>query len=327
MADLLKDFTGADITTIDEEVYIPIIENILYKNDFSIIVGMQKTNKSILAMQMACCMSSGTPFLGAFAVPKPLTVWYFGTEGKVNEIKDRFVRMSKIIPTNFDNIVLFSSTQFKFNVLSAKKELEKVLYKYESKLPSVIFIDSLYSSYKGKLTEEDAWNNFVTIVRGLMEVCNESACVLAHHMTKERRDDRGNVISQNDSNTFGSTFILGAVDHCFTIEKCRKDNRDRIIKCATQRSGNIIEHMRVRFHEPEPLYLSLISNHGEEEQRIAKLLGTNAYADGLTSGELLKKTKISKSLFSIVLGEMVTRNKITKTGGRKGKYKLTRGER
>lgn len=326
MNDLIKDFTGNDITTIDEEIYIPIIENILYKNDFSMIVGMQKTNKSILSMQMACCISSGTPFLGAFDVPVPKVVWYFGTEGKVNEIKDRFVRMSKIIPTDFNNIVLFSSTQFKFNNGSARKLLEQILFKYKHMLPSVIFVDSLYSSYNGKLTEDDSWNDFVTVLRGFMEVCGDASCVLAHHMTKERRNEKGEIIPQNDSNTYGSTFILGSLDHCFTIEKCKKEEKDRIIKCTTQRSGNIVEHMRVRFYEPEPLYLALISNHVEEEKKVMTLLSTNAYEDGLSHGELLKRTKITKSLFNMVIGEMVTRKKILKTGGRKGLYILNTGK-
>ena len=319
---LIRPYTGDDILKIPEESYIPIVENILYKNDLAVAVGKYKSNKSILAMQLTCSTSSGTPFLNMFEVPTPQIVWYFSTEGKDNEIKDRFLRMSKIIPTNLENIILFCSTQFKFNTDTGIDIIKQLVKKYKDKLPSLIVIDSLYSGFKGTLIKDDQMNEFITVVRGLMEACNNSACFITTHMTKESVDANGKPIPQTSNNAYGSVFLLGQADHVFTIEKCRKNGMERIISCTAenQRSGNIIEKVRVLFNEPSPLYLSLIPFHKEEEHKITKLL--SAYKEGLSAKELKLKSKIKQSLLYMVLNEMVGDGKIVKSETYSGKYTL-----
>jgi len=319
-----RDYTGQDILDISEKAYIPIIEGILYKNDLSLLIGKYKSNKSIFAMQLACSISSGSPFLGVFEVPEPQVVWYFATEGKDNDIKDRFLRMSSVIKTDLNNIVLICSTQLKFNTLSGQKCANEIMMKYHTKLPALIIIDSLYSGFKGTLIKDDQVNEFITTIRHLMEFCNDSACLMTHHMTKEQKDNEGRTLPQSDANAYGSVFLLGQADTCFTIEKCKKNKDDRILKCENERSGKTIESLRVKFHEPEPLYLTLVSNHTEEEKKILHML--YGYKDGLDAKELRKLTNIKKTQVYVVLGELLMKGKIIKDKTHGGIYTLARGD-
>lgn len=312
--EIFRTYTGAEILEIPEETYIPIINNILYKNDMVGIIGKYKSNKSVLAMQMACAITSGKPFLDTFTVPEAKNVWFFATEGKDNELKDRFLRMSNMIPVDFDKLVLICSTQLKFNTKMGINTIEKLLERYHDKLPNAIFIDSMYSGFKGTLISDEAMNEFLTRIRFLAEQCNDAACTITHHFNKESKDKDGKVIVQNSTNSYGSVFFMGQADHCFTIERCKKEERERIIKCnsADQRSGNIIEKMRVKFNEPDPLYLELCSMHKEEEEKIKTLLMDNPR--GMTNKEIMAKMKIKKSLYYAVINEMETRGKLNKSG-------------
>ena len=312
--EIFRTYSGQEILEIPEETYIPIINNILYRNDMVGILGKYKSNKSILAMQMACAISSGKPFLDTFKVPEAKNVWFFSTEGKDNELKDRFLRMSSTVPVDFNKLVLICSTQLKFNSNIGKRSVEKIIERYHEKIPDAIFIDSMYSGFKGTLVSDENMNDFLTVIRSLAEQCNNAATCITHHFNKESKDKEGKVIAQNSMNSYGSVFFMGQADHCFTIERCKKDERDRIVKCKSedQRSGNIIETMRIRFNEPDPLFMQLCSMHKEEEDMVEAILLKNPR--GLTNKEIMVKTKIKKSLYYAVINEMDARGKINKGG-------------
>lgn len=325
-SEIFRTYTGDQIKEIPEDSYTPLINNILYKNDMVGVLGKYKSNKSILAMQMACAISSGKPFLKIYNVPQSHNVWYFSTEGKDNELKDRFLRMSKIIPVNFDKLVLICSTQLKFNSKTGWDSVEKVLERHRDKLPGAIFIDSMYSGFKGTLVSDEHMNDFLTRVRFLAEKCDNAACVITHHFNKEQKDKDGNIMKQTTTNAYGSVFFMGQADHCFTIERCHKDQqKERIIKCSTedQRSGNIVERIRVVFHEPDPLYLDRINIHKEEEEKITKIL--RIASEGLYTSELINRSKITKSLVYDVVNEMIESGKAHKLGNYNGKIVLSEG--
>ena len=67
------------------------------------LIAKEKIGKSILAMQMGCNISSGTPFLDLFDVPYAMPVWYFAAEGKDRDMKQRLFNMSKAVTVNKDN--------------------------------------------------------------------------------------------------------------------------------------------------------------------------------------------------------------------------------
>ena len=98
-------YEGQEIITLSEQKQEAIIEGLIYENDTIMLVAPPKMSKTVLSVQMACSLSSGTPFLDSLDIPTPIKVMYIATEMKDEELKDRFIRTSNHIQTNFDNLI------------------------------------------------------------------------------------------------------------------------------------------------------------------------------------------------------------------------------
>lgn len=316
---LFREYSGSGIIDIKEEVYIPVVANIINKGDLVIMNGREKSNKSTFAMQLACNVSSGTPFLNTFTVPKAGIVWYFSTEGKDNEFRERIIRMRKIIPVNLDNVKLFCSSQFRINTDTGYNAISILLEQNKDHLPILIIIDSVYSCFSGSLKEDDTVRDFLGRIRWMCERCNGAAAFLYHHLKKPTQREGGGYYPATDQDAYGSAFFGGQADHMFRIEISDKVKLDRKVYCETQRSGQIIEEMDLHLNEPDPFYLSLVGAHDAEQDIISKLLVQ--HIDGLPAYQIMNITKIKKSLCYIALNELVGKGRIMK-GGYGGKYTI-----
>lgn len=318
---LFREYNGNNIIEIPKDTYTPIVDSIIHKGDLVMMNGYRKSNKSTFAMQLACNVSSGTPFLGTFAVPKAGYVWYFSTEGKDAEFRERIIRMMKVVPANLDNIILFCSSQFKINTVPGKQAIESTVEKYKDKLPLLIIIDSVYSGFKGSLIDDETVNDFLTAVRYLSELCGDSAMWLTHHLKKPVRGTDGKFFAISDlEGGFGSVFFGGQADHVFRVDYSPKDKLDRMVVCETQRSNKIIEEIPLHLNEPDPFYLCIVGTHDKEHDVLIKLL--RGCSTGLSASEVIKKSGVTSSLCYMALNELASKGIIKKLDGYGGKYVL-----
>ena len=95
------------------------------------------------------------------------------------------------------------------------------------------------------------------------------------------------------------------------MERCNKEHNHFILKCESQRSGDIIETTRLKLYEPDPLYFEVVSMHYEEMKQIKDCLGI--YKDGLTNKKLLEKLKIRKSTYCSAKKELLEKGEIVQT--------------
>ena len=317
--DLIRKYTGKQIIEIDHDVYIPIVDNILYKGDLVVLGGKYKANKSTFAMQLACSISCGKPFLNTFNVPKAHPVWIFSTEGKDDETRERFLRMIKAVPADLDNITLFCSTQLKINTPDGIKDLQRLVENTpQDRLPGFIVIDSVYSGFKGSLTKDDIVNDYMTNVRWLSENCNDASTLLSHHYKKVTDDKDGNKRHQTDEDIYGSVFFMGQADTVFTIEKSSKDKMARVVKCETQRSNKIVEEMHLLLNEPDPFFLSMADAHDKEKVLISAVILKEP--KGLSAGDIIAKVPCGKSTTYAVLGKLLSDGTIFKSSKYSGLY-------
>ena len=135
--------SGKELFELSEDSNEPLVEGMLYRNDYIMLTAQAKVGKTIFMQQLTANMTSGQPFLGVFEIPKPLTVWYFATEGKADALKDRFIRINKKNPIDTERL-LFFPTFFRFNTEIGVKCLEKIVNENLDKNPDVIIIDALY---------------------------------------------------------------------------------------------------------------------------------------------------------------------------------------
>ena len=320
-------YEGDNLFEIDEDMKEPLIEGVLYKEDFVQLIAEDKQGKTILNMQMAASLSSGTPFLGVFDVPEAVPIWYFAHEGKAYDMQDRLLRINTGCTVNPDNFTLFSSSRFQWDDENNKETIEWLLDTYRDRLPKVIFIDPLYAACNGNLNDAKNMGDFIKAVKYIASYCGASI-VLVHHMKKNQRDDKGQHYTRNDSDGYGSAAFKWAVDHVFFIDKFKyqdkesydKDNPDRILRCNTQRSGNIASGIRIRLQQGNPLGFHVVEKHLEGQHKIITLLKTKP--EGLTNDELMNLSKIKKSSFFTIKNELLANNQIVGFGSRPKKFKL-----
>jgi archaellum biogenesis ATPase FlaH len=319
---LYKIIRGQEILTVDDENIEPIIEGILYPKDYTMIVAEEKMGKTIIAQQLNCNLTTGKPFLGSFNIIKPVKVWHFLTEGKENDIKDRYIRMSHGIDINVDNLTLIP-TLFRFNTEDGIEALREIIEEGKNNRPDVIIIDSLYPAIKGSLRDEEVVNDFHHIIRAMQNELN-CAVILIHHFSKRSRTPDGKIIERSDKDSFGSAFFGAAVDHVIWLDKWAYDGsedkgNDKILKCDTQRSGKIFDSIRIRLNEPDPLYFEAVSKHLEERHRITEILKSSKNL--ILGADLMKRARVGRTVMFQVLKDLENSNNLIREGSdRNRKY-------
>jgi len=317
---ILRGYTGKDLMHLSEEKAKPLVEGFLFENDYVMVAAPPKIGKSILMQQLACALSSGEPFLDTFDVPNPVNVWYFATEGKDEDTKDRIIRMSHARPVDPGKIFLFCSAGLRFNTPLGQKLLESIEQQWGEKYPpKVIIIDALYRAVKGSIKDDDVVNEFHQIVGALADKY-DAAVIIIHHMKKPVYFESGNKQERSDDDVFGSTFLKASVDQMYWLDKCEKNAKDIILKCDTQRSGNAIEGLRLTLVEPDPLYFKITSMYQEEIHRVLTVLGS--HKKGMMIEEIMKATSLKRSTLYLCLKELIDLGKITKGINRPVIYKV-----
>jgi len=220
-----RTYRGEEIFQLSDTKLEAIVEGLLYENDTMMIVAPPKMSKTVFSVQLACNISSGTPFLGILDIPKPCRVLYIATEMKDEELKDRFIRTAKHVTTVPDNLILVCTkgSAFKLNTQMGHTLMDILIQDIRANPPKVIFIDSVYKAFHGSLKDDDSVNEFLTEVDRISAEF-DAAVVLVHHLKKASRDMYNNEHRASDADTYGSQFLLGAVDQVVRLEK---DNQGR----------------------------------------------------------------------------------------------------
>lgn len=314
---LYKVIKGQDILTLSDESIDPIIEGILYPKDYIMIVAEEKMGKTIIAQQLSCNLTMGQPFLNIFNIPKPMNVWYFITEGKEDDIKDRFIRMKNGVEIDINRLCLIP-TLFRFNTPLGENVLEEIVNNNDKIKPDVLIIDSLYPAIKGSLRDEAVVNDFHFLIRWIQQELN-CAVILIHHFSKRVRTPDGKIIERSDKDLFGSAFFAAAVDHVIWLDRWNYDKNekgnDKILKCDTQRSGKIFDSVRIRLLQPDPLYFESVDKHLEEKHRVIEVLKS---AKGfIPSKEITEKARIGRTVLFQILRNLKDDNLLLQEGERK----------
>lgn len=304
MGKLYSIVEGDELFNIPEDSKRYLIDGVLGERDHIVIVAEPKMGKTILAQQMACSLTSGEDFLGIYKVRKPVNVWYFATEGRDDDLRDRFIRINKMVRLDTNKLKLIPCN-FRFNTSVGLKCLDEIKAVLADSPPGLIIIDALYRAIMGSLIKDDVINEYYHVI-GLIQSEFQCAATTIHHMRKPSKDPSTNKpYDMNDRDMYGSTFILGGVDHCIWIEdyKKSKDKFDKVLRCDSQRSGNVgLDGLRIRLNQPDPLGFTVLSRYKEEKERIIDLL--RIYKAGMSINELGKKLDRGSSTLYVVKKEM-----------------------
>lgn len=181
-----------------------IVDNLMKSNGLYCLVARPKVGKSLLALQLANSIATGTTFLGFRTSPSP--VLYISTEMNSTQIIDRIDKMD--LNFNDENFVMIEQnpSERKLNLMDLQIQFQDFANEYNGKF---VVID-MFSGID--LNNGYDLNNYQdmgqVVIPKFRELCKKYnfTILLVHHLNK-------------NNTSLGSTAIDGSVDGKITLKQ------------------------------------------------------------------------------------------------------------
>lgn len=161
-----------------------VVEDIIETNSLNLIFGDPESGKSLLAIDIACCIASGTPFHGHPC--KHGRVVYVAGEGE-SGLKRRFDAWSTVTKIAIPNDTVFLSTEPQSLCSQGSQAIVQSISKIHP--PSLIIIDTLSRNFgDGDENSTTDMNRFIKALDEIRRIHSSAILVLHHpgHMDKHR---------------------------------------------------------------------------------------------------------------------------------------------
>lgn len=295
----------------------PLIDKILWKRDNVFLIAHEKVGKSILALQMACALSSGQTFLGEYTVIEATDVLYIQVEGKLAETKNRIESMLKVNDCDQTRVHIAFLPAVALDTVEGFNHL--VAYIDSKKLkPKVIIIDPLYQAMEGDLIDNRACRQMTKNLRYLSDMY-DATMILVHHTHRPVRFE-GRAINEGDDALFGSFVWKAWPDHILLIE-LDKRSKIRVLSCNTQRSNNIMEKDELILTDKPGLSFERKEDEGKPYELKVRRIVEAGGKDGWTREEIGEKSGLSMSSVDKSLRKLMRTGEIERENKRPVKYR------
>ena len=201
-----------------------IVENFMKSNGLYCLVARPKVGKSLLALQLANSVATGTNFLGLRTSPSPIL--YISTEMNFSQIIDRIDKMK--LEFTDDNFRLKEQeiNERKLNLMDLQLEFQE----FASDLKGKFVIIDMFSGID--LNNGYDLNNYQDmgqyVIPKFRELCKRYnfTILLIHHLNKNNK-------------SLGSTAIDGSVDGIITFDLVLKRNKDLTFEVSETDSNDL----------------------------------------------------------------------------------------
>lgn len=286
--------TGDDLLKLleHEVTYSPIIEGLFYEEDSSLISSAPGLGKSMVSIQLAMELSSGSPAFGGLYVPKPRKVWYIQMERSLTESLSRVSHLKST--TDFDAHNLFIDTELQAMNWLKTGSLEKIIERGKTINADVIFIDPLYGIASG-LSKDEVGSD---VAKLLTIIKKELKCAfwINHHTTKDVYDKDGKKIEKDDP-FYGAQWLKAHVTGSY-IFKHHEIGNEWNNKKDSHFPKNMLKDMILHYDEESGRSVIKIE-YGEVKDRLRMFfnLSFRSGKKSLTLEEITSKTSVSQSQF------------------------------
>jgi hypothetical protein len=293
-----------------------LVEGIIKEKDSVILVGNEKSGKSLFIFQLICSLTSGQPFIDTYAVTKPTKVAYFQLEGELEDSQDRMIRLSHTLELHPDLFHIYFYGPLELQSEERMEAVRETIIKNGK--PDILIIDPVYFAFSGSLNNDDIVRNFIGNIRKLKEQL-DCAVILVHHTHKQRWATDGFQIDEGDDAIFGSKFLKAWADHILLFMYDAKKNI-RTLSCTTQRSGDIIKKCELTLIEPDPLYFEPLDKNPTSEILISNLLHSEKNRDGMLKDDICMALSIPANTFYASTKKLFSQKVIIKSKSRPTVY-------
>ena len=207
-----------------------IVHNLMKSNGLYCLVARPKVGKSLLALQLANAIATGTNFLGFRTSPSP--VLYISTEMNFSQIIDRIDKMN--LQFNDENFRLKEQeiNERKLNLMDLQLEFQEFSYNLKGRFVIIDMFSGIDMNNGYDLNNYQDMGQYV--IPKFRELCKKYnfTILLIHHLNKNNK-------------SLGSTAIDGSVDGIITL-KLDQNLKNKILFSYESRDYESIEFVLKR---------------------------------------------------------------------------------
>lgn len=207
-----------------------IVDNLMKSNGLYCLVARPKVGKSLLALQLANAIATGTNFLGFRTSPSPIL--YISTEMNFSQIIDRIDKMN--LQFNDENFRLKEQeiNERKLNLMDLQLEFQEFSYNLKGRFVIVDMFSGIDMNNGYDLNNYQDMGQYV--IPKFRELCKKYnfTILLIHHLNKNNK-------------SLGSTAIDGSVDGIITL-KLDQNLKNKILFSYESRDYESIEFVLKR---------------------------------------------------------------------------------
>ncbi len=224
-----------------------IVEGLIPADVDVLIAGYPKTCKTLLSMELAVAMASGTPFLGYLAVQGEHRVGLVLMEDRPLPARERLVRLALARGLDLNalrqNVFLWFSPPLNLGSEASVSSLARYVREKELDL---LIIDAWAYVASGDSNSADEVTPQLQRLSRLREASPGLILVLVHHARKEQRPGTERITdSIRNSSAFGAWFDVG-----FLLE--RRDERSPVRVRIERRDGPPQEPFSFTVEDEDP---------------------------------------------------------------------------
>ena len=285
-----------------------LVDNLLWEGDHTLLVGKEKSGKSLLCLQLLSALSCGADMFGLLSVPKPVPVIYCQGEGKLADTSQNHARMRQVLDCTPKNFAIFYFPSLALDTEEGLKELFTCLDSWQK--PTVLILDPLYMFMRGDLIDNADARRMVAHLRHLSEHYKPLTLLITHHAHRPLKNQRGQVIDEGDDSLFGSFVWKAFPDNVYLFQRLSNDLKDkrRRFSCDTQRMAKAVSNVNLYLEDQQSLYYRVDERHPGSHAKLLSLL--QATPQGLPFTELVSCSGYAKSTCWMTLSEMVDKRQV-----------------
>lgn len=309
-------FTGANLFT-SAPAKEAIIENFLYERDVICISSKAGVGKSILAQQLMCALTSGTPFLDTLVVPRACNVLYIQTEGDRTETLERLTLMTSKLPINNSRWAHLNLPGIGLNIESEFNQMVNLIRTTTGMLFHVIIIDPLYTTIKGDMSRNEVATDWIRNIRSL-KTWMDCAVIVLNHEGKDVYNE-GVPIDRGNAAIFGSTFWSAFFNVNYRLKLF---DGHHLLEIGKNRSGKSIDRLVMQLVTDETLmYVPHNSDLSENGNKIISVFKQNV---ACTARKIIEVSGVSQAQTYRILKRLEEQGKIERDYRPEGTFfKLT----
>ena len=211
------EFGGIEFIEREFESGEPVVTNFINTGENIALIAPPKAGKTIMALQLAIGVATGTDIGEFWQVPTARRVLYIATEGSLHDLQSIVRRLSVAIgvqpPDDMLRIMYTRDVSLNTND-EAFVTIKRRIHEFE---PDLLVLDPLYRMVGGDMKDEVPIND---TTKRINQLGPDKLCVLLlHHYHRVRKDTYGNPVPEDaDTGFYGSGALAWWADAFYGLE-------------------------------------------------------------------------------------------------------------